>query len=143
MTSIGRMKSHDLNRTANSPCPQLRTLVWHLVATVSHQERNAVSPPAIFGIESAGCPSDTTGTMTHTDSQVTGKLQSYGGQVTGKLQSYGGSKAKSKTPINSMICSCETELNTLRNTITLQRQSQLWEHFKQPEMTQPELWKQS
>ena len=27
--------------------------------------------------------------------------------------------------------------------MTLQRQSQLREHFKQPEMTQPELWKQS
>ena len=30
-----------------------------------------ITPPAIFGIESDGSPSDTTGTMTYTDSQVT------------------------------------------------------------------------
>ena len=93
------------------PYPQLRTLDWHLVATFSHQARNMVTSPAIFGIESDGSPSDTTGTMTHTDSHVTGKLQRYGGQVTGKLQNYDSAKsrtkAKSKTPINSKICSCE------------------------------------
>lgn len=108
MASIGWMESNGIERHPLDGWNQMKSieLIIHLLATKNFGLASCchiLTPStwhghlsAIFGIESDKCPSDTTGTMTHSNFQVTGKLQSYGG-----------SKAKSKTPINSKICSCE------------------------------------